>query len=165
MVKGALPYGSGRLLLFAESERMKKRAELKRLREAKGLTLEQVAEALSLSTSQIQRFEAGTREPRIGEAVKLSSIFGVDVGEMFPELRSNIINDEQINLNSLLDAVLGAFEMITKDQDRAAYLLKIVLSVAQEQPTPSAGPDFHRVLAEHEARKFLQEKRLPHDGA
>lgn len=144
---------------------MKERPELKILREAKQLTLEQVAEALGLSTSQISRFESGDREPRISEAVALSKILDVDVGELFPELRSQLSSQEQINLTALLDAVYGAFEMLDCDQDEAAALLKLVLSVAQEQPTPSAGPNFHRVLAEREARKFLQSKRIRHDGA
>lgn len=71
----------------------------------------------------------------------------------------------EIDLAALLASVEGSYHMLGLDQEEAAALLGIVLEVAQEQPTPSASKNYHRVLAETEARKFLKTKQSQHDGA
>lgn len=58
---------------------------LKSLREARHLTLEQVAEKVALSTTQIHRFEKETREPRYHEIVKLADLYEVPVAIFFGE--------------------------------------------------------------------------------
>lgn len=62
-------------------------------------------------------------------------------------------------LPAVLEAVEGTYLMLGLDQDEASALLKIVLVAAQEPPTPSAGTNYHRLLAEIEARKFLKSKQ------
>ena len=71
----------------------------------------------------------------------------------------------EIDTAALLAAVEGSYHMLGLDQKEAAALLGIVVEVAQEQPTPSASQDYHRVLAETEARKFLKTKQSQRDGA
>lgn len=75
------------------------------------------------------------------------------------------IESKGINMDSLLAAVEGSYHMLGYDEQEASALLNIVLAASQEQPTPSAGPDYHRVLAETEVRKFLKSKRSLADGA
>lgn len=61
-------------------------------------------------------------------------------------------------LPAVLEAVEGTYLMLGLDQEEASALVKIVLVAAQEPPTPSAGMNYHRLLAEIEARKFLKLK-------
>ena len=77
----------------------------------------------------------------------------------------NFVNANELDLTALLAAVEGSYHMLGLDQEEAAALLGIVVEVAQEQPTPSASPNYHRVLAETEARKFLKTKQSQQDGA
>lgn len=77
----------------------------------------------------------------------------------------NTVTANEIDLSALLAAVEGSYHMLGLDQEEAAALLGIVVEVAQEQPTPSASPNYHRVLAETEARKFLKTKQSQRDGA
>ncbi|QRE76496.1 LexA family transcriptional regulator [Methylobacterium aquaticum] len=58
---------------------------LTKLRTQAGLTLESVAADIDLSTSQIQRFEKGDREPRLSELQKIAGRFGVTVAELIGE--------------------------------------------------------------------------------
>lgn len=70
----------------------------------------------------------------------------------------------EIDLEAILDAVEGTYVMLGLDPEESSALLKIALSAAQEQPTPSSQPGYRRVLAEFEARKFLKEKQFERDG-
>src|SRR5688572_16345724 len=56
---------------------------LKRLRELKGITLEQLAERTSLTKSFLSKVERGMSVPSIATALKLADAFGVGVGELF----------------------------------------------------------------------------------
>lgn len=55
---------------------------LKRLREAKGLTQAQVAEAMGSAKNTYIGYEKGTREPRLSELKKLAEVLGVDLGKL-----------------------------------------------------------------------------------
>jgi len=55
----------------------------KRIRKAKGMTQEQVAEGASLSTSYISDVERGLANPTLGTAEKLAAALCVDVLELF----------------------------------------------------------------------------------
>lgn len=70
-----------------------------------------------------------------------------------------------ISVDALLAAVEGSYLMLGLDEEEAAHLLSIVIEAAEEQPTPSAGPDYHRVLAETQVRKFLKSIKFEGDGA
>lgn len=86
-------------------------------------------------------------------------IFGSDK----PGQAISAVNENE--LTALLEAVHGVFLMMGQTEEEASALLKIALQAAQEPPTPSAGSDYHRVLAEIEARKYLKLKSSGHDGA
>jgi transcriptional regulator with XRE-family HTH domain len=55
---------------------------LKRLREAKGLTQAQVAEAIDTAKNTYIGYEKGTREPRLSELLKLAALFHIELGEL-----------------------------------------------------------------------------------
>lgn len=58
---------------------------LRSLRTALDLTLEQVAERVDLSVSQIQRFETENREPRQSELLRLAKLYKVPIETLFGE--------------------------------------------------------------------------------
>jgi len=61
---------------------------LKRLREAKGLTQAQVAEAIDTAKNTYIGYEKGTREPRLSELKKLAALFHIELGELCLEAQS-----------------------------------------------------------------------------
>ncbi len=61
-----------------QSCRMAKKAQksiyrFKDLREQSALTLEQLSEDVDISVSQLSRFESGSREPRVGELLRIAA--------------------------------------------------------------------------------------------
>jgi DNA-binding XRE family transcriptional regulator len=65
-------------------------ANVRRLREAKGLTQEDVAEAVGIGARHLQRLEAGGGPPSLKLLTQLGRVLGEDVREFFvPGLKSN----------------------------------------------------------------------------
>jgi len=62
---------------------------LKRLREIKGVTLEQLAERTGLTKSYLSKVERGVSVPSIGTALKVADAFEVGVGDLFGVTASN----------------------------------------------------------------------------
>ena len=62
---------------------------LKRLRELKGVTLEQLAERAGLTKSYLSKVERGLSVPSIATALKLADAFEVGVGELFGASEGN----------------------------------------------------------------------------
>jgi transcriptional regulator with XRE-family HTH domain len=60
--------------------------DLKRIREQRELSLDDVAEAVGLSGSQISRFESEQREPRLTEIIDMAEFLGVSPADIYPEL-------------------------------------------------------------------------------
>jgi transcriptional regulator with XRE-family HTH domain len=56
---------------------------VKRLREVKGITLEQLAERTSLTKSYLSKVERGVSVPSVATALKLADAFEVNVGDLF----------------------------------------------------------------------------------
>lgn len=52
---------------------------LKEIRKKKGLSLQQVADAVGLGNNTISRYETGKREPKLEMWQKLADIYGVSV--------------------------------------------------------------------------------------
>lgn len=57
----------------------KPRNRIARLRNERGLTLQQVANAVNVGNNTISRYETGKREPKITMWIKLANFFGVSV--------------------------------------------------------------------------------------
>lgn len=70
---------------------MKFRERLKLLREDKGFTQKDLAEALSITVSTISHYENGTREPSIEILIQMSKILGVSVDYLIGNTDVNIL--------------------------------------------------------------------------
>jgi transcriptional regulator with XRE-family HTH domain len=55
---------------------------LKSARKSAGLTLEQLAERVGISVSQLSRFESGKREPRMAEMQTIADALGLSVADL-----------------------------------------------------------------------------------
>ena len=61
------------------SENKKPHNRIAELRKEKGLTLQQVADAIGVGNNTISRYETGKREPKLETWLKLADFFGVSV--------------------------------------------------------------------------------------
>lgn len=94
--------------------------DLKRIREQRDLSLEDVAEAIGLSSSQISRFESEQREPRLTEIIGMADFMGVLPAEIYPELAK------------LADEFKERPTVVVKKQDRNPALHGIPVFAAAE---------------------------------
>lgn len=94
--------------------------DLKRIREQRDLSLEDVAEAIGLSSSQISRFESEQREPRLTEIIGMADFMGVLPAEIYPELAK------------LADEFKERPTIVVKKQDRNPALPGIPVFAAAE---------------------------------
>ena len=77
------------------------RRKLRAMREARGYTMEQMAEMLDITRQYYGMIEAGKRTPALPLAQKMSAIFGVDVNDLFSGPEGN---DELQSANDVADA-------------------------------------------------------------
>lgn len=140
--------------------RMITKFQIKALLDRNGWNQSDLADACNVSQGTVSRWLKGTL-PDPPAQTKLQKL--IDAGPSSNS--SSSVVPTELSLNSVLAAVEGSYHMLGLDHDEAAALLGIVIEVASEQPTPSAGNDFHRVLAEASVRKFLNSKQIQRDGA
>ncbi|MEH6473866.1 MAG: helix-turn-helix transcriptional regulator [Halopseudomonas sp.] len=69
---------------------------LKTLRQAKGLTQTQAADEIEIAKNTYVGYENGSREPRLSELKKLSSLFGMTLSELCMETDSRSVDDELV---------------------------------------------------------------------
>ena len=81
---------------------------------------------------------------------------GKDGEAAFQPQSHDLTGDTGPKVPALIAAIEGSFRIFGLTEDQSSDLIDILLRIAQEPPTPSAGPDFHRVLAESEVRRFLK---------
>lgn len=60
---------------------------LRRLREAEGMTQLELAMRAGVDAAEISRLEQGRRDPKITTVVRLAAGLGVDAGELVRDLR------------------------------------------------------------------------------
>jgi transcriptional regulator with XRE-family HTH domain len=87
---------------------------LKRLREAKGLTQAQVAEAMGSAKNTYIGYEKGTREPRLSELKKLADVLGVDLGKL-------CLEGSEAGLTGVLKYTLARAEMLEAKERYCLY--------------------------------------------
>lgn len=160
---GGLPYGQNGWRLPGRDAKTMYGHAIKSAREAAGLTQEQLAEAVGLSVSQINRFESQKREPRIGEIAALSRRLNVSPIVFFPDdLASATIPAEDAlpAIEALLRIVLGK---IAPDLDdpapaarRAARVLMRVISSHGARLSNQDRAEMIGSEAERIAREFPQ---------
>lgn len=94
--------------------------DLKRIREQRDLSLDDVADAIGVSSSQISRFESEKREPRLTEIIGMADFMGVLPAEIYPELAK------------LADGFKERPEIVVKKPDRNPPLPGIPVFAAAE---------------------------------
>lgn len=68
---------------------------IRRAREAAGWTQAQLGGAVGFAPQTVASWESGRREPGLGALVRLSSMLGVSVAELFPALEGEIAEPVQ----------------------------------------------------------------------
>jgi transcriptional regulator with XRE-family HTH domain len=137
---------------------------IKFYRDQAGLTQKQLATKAYVSQPTIAELESGMQQstrklPAIAKALRVS------IADLDPDFKKEWLGEgatmsqESIRLNveyleQVVDGALGMF----LPNEAASALRRLLFELALEPPTPSAGPDFHRSLAEREVRKFLKSK-------
>lgn len=69
---------------------------LKRLRQSKGLTQNQVADEIGIAKNTYIGYENGNRDPRLSELKKLAILFGMTLSELCMETDSRSVDDELV---------------------------------------------------------------------
>ena len=64
---------------------------LQKARQALGLSLEQLSDDVSISVSQLSRFESGARDPRASELLRLASRLNVEVASLLIEQEPRMV--------------------------------------------------------------------------
>ena len=136
---------------------------IKFYREQLGLTQKQLATKARVSQPTIAELETGDQQttrklPAIAKALKIT------IADLDPDFKKEwlgegcaVTTSTGLNVEYLEQVVEGALEMFLPPE-AAGALRRLLFELAQEPPTPSAGPDFHRSLAAREVRKFLKSK-------
>ncbi|EEU30119.1 DNA-binding helix-turn-helix protein [Limosilactobacillus coleohominis 101-4-CHN] len=83
----------------------KPRNRIAELRKEKGLTLQQVADAVSVGNNTISRYETGKREPKLETWMKLANVFDVPVSYIMGTDNINAIRETRILHNTSLGSL------------------------------------------------------------
>lgn len=71
-------------------------AQLKRIRQAKGVTQKQVADALGVSKQTITAYEAGTREPDLMKLIALAEVLDSTPDELLGRKKAPAQNEQEL---------------------------------------------------------------------
>lgn len=134
--------------------------QIKDLLTARGWKQVKLAEECHVTQATVSRWLGGTQQPDPPALAILTRLINETL-DLVPVSQTT----SAPTLSALLEAVRGSYLMLGLEQDEADALLKLVIEVSEEQPTPSAGQDFHRVQSEREVRKFLKSIDFRQDGA
>lgn len=94
----------------------------KQLRKEKGLTQDELAEALGITKQAVSHYERGTREPRNQEMLELiADFFNVDINYLtgYQSRTTQLLNDEELKL-------VNAYRKASEDIKKAAQAVLIV---------------------------------------
>lgn len=112
---------------------------LKGLRKAKGLTLQQVGDAIGATAEQIRKLEIGERTMRMHWATKLADLYGVPVQNIFgigppPKINAGGNVDTAVLQKTLLWAFQNVWDQlqILSAPERATALTKAYRIIAEE---------------------------------
>ncbi len=56
--------------------------KIKHYREQKGITQEELAEAIGMAQSEISAYESGTKSPRVNVLIAIADVLGVSAAEL-----------------------------------------------------------------------------------
>lgn len=130
-----------------------------------GLQQADVVDALGVNKGTVSKWCSG-KLPSEDSLLALADFLKIDPNRLFhdPDGKQKA-HTQGPTIDKLLEVVEGSYHMLGVDQEAASELLELVVEVASEPPTPSAGEDYYRVQSEREVRRFLKLKRIRDDGA
>ena len=121
---------------------------VKRLRELKGVTLEQLAERTGLTKSYLSKVERGVSVPSVATALKLADAFEVGIGDLFG-----------------MSAPDKDFVVVRKDQRKPFTRKGQGARSRLEAITPGLAHGLFEAFITHPPRKRRpDEKRVQHEG-
>ncbi|QTE21038.1 helix-turn-helix domain-containing protein [Polaribacter cellanae] len=93
---------------------------IKRMREAKGLSQKEVISAISMGAAQYSRIENGKTDPSISTVEKIAKALGVTMAELFTDA-----NDlKEINsLNKTLIERVTLIDTLTKEEQKTIFTI------------------------------------------
>ena len=98
---------------------------LKRLRKAKGLTQEQLAERFYVSSKTVSRWETGSNMPDVGTLIDLADFYDVDIRELIDGERKSEMMDKEMK-----DTLKKVAAYASEGEKRAySKTMKIVIGV------------------------------------
>ncbi len=98
---------------------------IKELRTEKGLTQEQLAEALGVSNRSVSRWETGSNMPDLDILIELSKFYGVGVDEILDGKRNKTHMDEQTT-----ETIEKVADYANEEKMRLTKILRALLIVA-----------------------------------
>ena len=91
--------------------------KLQELRKSRGLTQEELAEALFVSRTAISKWESGRGYPSIDSLKEISSYFSVSIDDLLSGEQLIFIAEKEnkSNFNSVCDLLLGFVDLFSAD--------------------------------------------------
>lgn len=91
---------------------------IRRLREAKGLSRQQIAARLAVDLTAVAAWEAGKYLPRIGRRLKLAALLGTDAGTLFAESQDGLPAGGSAALIDTVDELPGLLRELMEHAER-----------------------------------------------
>lgn len=111
------------------TENKKPHNRIAELRKEKGLTLQQVADAIGVGNNTISRYENGKREPKLETWIKLSNFFNVSISYLqgISNIPGKLASDDYVNATSHLKQKEYDKEVLVKVRDdHLARIIQII---------------------------------------
>ena len=105
-------------------DQMKIGSFLKKLRNEKGLTQEQIAEKFNVSRRTVTRWETGANMPDLGILVEVADFYDVDLRELFDGERKSERMDKELE-----QTVKQAAEYSNMEKSKAAKVVLVYLVI------------------------------------
>jgi len=108
------------------------------------LTLEQLAEYVEISVSQMSRIETGARKPRVEEIERIAAKLGVPVasllsGENPPDSAPIKTNEDLVPLSDVRDALFAIVGKLDISDIAAEILVQTILQRLKDRRSPPVG--------------------------
>lgn len=132
-------------------EQIKIGAFLKELRKAKGLTQEQLAEKLNVSSRTVSRWETGSNMPDISILVEIADFYDVSIPEIICGERKSETMDQETRETAVAMAEYGQNTVKTEKQKVIGFLLLafgifIIVSALSIFPSDSSWGSIYSIL-------------------
>lgn len=147
---------------------------IKRLREQRGLTQEELAKAVGMSRPAVTQWETGWSQPRMGTIEKLAAFFGVSKGEIIDDEKVDHLPAGAIPVYSSGEATVPLLTLgrvhagALTDEEEAESRVEVPASVCSRHPRAFAlvveGSCMDRVIPEG-AHVLVDPDREPANGS